>query len=224
MAPRKKQDPIAFPNSGLSVAKWLEVDQETVEGMIRSAAAKLTKNVPLRSMDFEDVCQEFRLAVWRGVNAFDPSKSAWLSFVATIIQRHRLRLLERHFAKCRDPRRTVSIETLCAPNSCDELSGVEIDLEGRVFTNNTSPAVSRTHYKNDLAADLNSLLEHIGPRSRELLEMSTTHSARCIATFRSTARTTIQYQLKQVKKRLQISGLRHYLNFQPFDSSSKSNT
>ena len=191
----------------MSGTRPTDLDHELTRGFTARYARKKANSLiglgEVTANDFEDMLQEFLLAVAVAVEDFDEERGHWRSFAATIIERRAAHLVrDRH-----NPRRTSGVPALSLEMLVADEDGVQVPLGNRIGDGEREAMTGR--YAADLFSlvdlheDVGALLETLPEELLELCRMLLTRSQREVADELGLTRRALRHRLDQIRAHLE---------------------
>jgi len=171
-------DPLA-PDPGFSTETWR---------LIRRKARRLLRRPGFRASDRDDLEQQFALAVWSGLERFDPAVGREGALVTTILRRTAASLIRQRLAL---RRRAVSLP-LCDPEEDDD------EAAYLAYDDGHEQAVDTRH-------DVTAMIEKLPPDLRAIADQLKRASVSEAARNLKISRATICRKISELRARFGVA-------------------
>jgi len=174
--------------------------------VIRFKARQLVGKAGFTKSDREDLEQELALDFLRRSRNFNPDKSKRSTFTTWVVAHHVATILESRHAPTRDVRREgPSLDAMIADDGGKQVERITI-MDAKA--NHSGRSSEELH---PLKLDIQSVIETLPPRFREIAEGLKTHSVTEIAQQHGMSRRHMHRLVNKIRQHFDEAGLRGYL-------------
>ncbi len=174
--------------------------------VIRFKARQLVGKAGFTKSDREDLEQELALDFLRRSRNFNPDKSKRSTFTTWVVAHHVATILESRHAPTRDVRKEgPSLDAMIADDGGKQVERITI-MDARANHPGRSP--EELH---PLKLNVQSVIETLPPRLREIAEGLKTHSVTEIAQQHGMSRRHMHRLVNKIRQHFDEAGLRGYL-------------
>ena len=174
--------------------------------VIRFKARQLVGKAGFTKSDREDLEQELALDFLRRSRNFNPDKAKRSTFTTCVVAHHVATILEGRHAPTRDVRREgPSLDAMIADDGGNQVERITI-MDARANHRGRSP--EELH---PLKLDVQSVIETLPPRLREIAEGLKTQSVTEIAQRNGMSRRHMHRLVQRIRQHFDEAGLRGYL-------------
>ena len=193
-----------------SVEKFDPSNDRFLRGIIRKKANQLVHHAGFTHQDRKVIEQDLSLKVLQSMPQFDPKRSHFKQFIATVVERHVATILRDKKAQKRDCRGVRSLNEIV-----DNSEDGPIELAETISTSDHDKRLGRKLRSDtdlaDMCLDVAVVIGSLPEKLLELAEYLKTDSISEISRRTGVPRTTLNERLKKLRQLFEDKSLQEYL-------------